>query len=423
MKGEKYCLVLSGGGTKGVYHIGVWKALKELGVEVEGFVGASIGAIIAAFLAQGSDEELENLGMSLGIDSILEIPDGLAGEGSTRLVSDTLDAAADLIWSAIEHRGLDTSPLRDLLASKLNEGRIRTLGKDLGIVTVNLSDLKPTELFLDRIPDGRLIDYVMASAAFPGFKSPEIGGKKFVDGGLYDNIPYAMAKKRGYRRIIVSDMSGAGRNRRPDIEGTQTVYIKNSLEMGGIFDFDKSFLDRFRLLGYLDTLRTFGVLDGYLYFIEPDENAERRHAAQYYSSSDIMPERMKFERKLLLAQMECAASALEVDRIKKHTYKSLSREIEQKRASEEEKLSSHLKNAKESPAALAKALRQTVADKVFDSCPYYYWRLAEELLPRSAGRVVHKALSRIFQDLPVAMIYFDQQFAPDEGGRPCTTLK
>ncbi|TXT43863.1 MAG: Uncharacterized protein FD137_1713 [Spirochaetes bacterium] len=410
MTGPKYCLVLSGGGTKGVYHIGVWKALKELGIEVEGFVGASIGAIIAAFLAQGADEDLENLGMSIGIESILEMPEGLAQEDSKRLVPGKIDAA-NLIWSAIEHRGLDTSPMRDLLASRLDEGRIRALGKDLGIVTVNLSDLKPTELYLDSIPEGRLLDYIMASAAFPGFKTPEIGGKKFVDGGLYDNIPYSMAKKRGYRGIIVSDMSGAGRNRRPDIEGTQTVYIKNSLEMGGIFDFDKSFLERFMLLGYLDTLRTFGVLDGYSYFVVPDAKAERRLGAKYHSAKELLPERMKFERKLSLALMECAASSLEVDCIKKHTYESLFLEIEQRQTAEEEKLSSHLKDAKDSPAALAKALRQTVADKVFDACPYYYWRLAEELLPRSAAKVVHKALSKIFQGLPAAIIYFDQRYA------------
>ena len=47
MESESCCLVLSGGGTKGVYHIGVWRSLKELGILISSFVGASIGAIIA----------------------------------------------------------------------------------------------------------------------------------------------------------------------------------------------------------------------------------------------------------------------------------------------------------------------------------------------------------------------------------------
>ena len=52
---EKFCLVLGGAvrcgavrcGAKGVYHVGVWKALKELGIEVGAFVESSIGAVIA----------------------------------------------------------------------------------------------------------------------------------------------------------------------------------------------------------------------------------------------------------------------------------------------------------------------------------------------------------------------------------------
>jgi len=52
--GDKpYCLVLSGGGSKGVYHIGGRRALRDLGVSVHAYVGNSIGSIIAAFLAQG----------------------------------------------------------------------------------------------------------------------------------------------------------------------------------------------------------------------------------------------------------------------------------------------------------------------------------------------------------------------------------
>lgn len=409
-----YCLVLSGGGAKGVYHIGVWKALKEMGIEVEAFVGASIGAVLAAFFAQGSDEDLESLGLSLGIDSIVEIPDGIAEEGLLRLVPHTLDAAAEFLLSAVEHKGLDTRPMRSLLESKLDEGLIRASGKDVGMVMVNLSDLRPVELYLDQMEHGRLLDYIMASAAFPGFTPPEIGGKKFVDGGLYDNIPYAMAKKRGYRRIIVSDMSGAGRNRRPDIEGTETVYIKNSLDMGGIFDFDKTFLRRFSLLGYLDALRTFGALEGQLYFVQPERKPgavlDASELSDPLAIREILPDRMRLEKNLLLARMECAASILEVERIRKYGYPELLAEIGKKRDAEEEKIRSHLKDAKDSPAAFVKALRQTIADKDFERCPYFYWRLAQELLPKSAGRVARRALSAIFQELPAGMEFLERRY-------------
>ena len=126
---EGFCLVLSGGGAKGVYHIGVWKALKELGIVVNAFTGASIGAIMAGFLAQGADEELEYLSKSIRIDSILELPDNSDAS--------ILKSAPEFFHSLFEKRGLDTSPLRAVLQEKIDEKAIRAGGKDLGIVTID----------------------------------------------------------------------------------------------------------------------------------------------------------------------------------------------------------------------------------------------------------------------------------------------
>jgi hypothetical protein len=43
------------------------------------------------------------------------------------------------------------------------------------------------------------------------------------------------------------DISGAGINRKPDIVGTRTVYIKNSINMGGLLDFDREFMDDYTI--------------------------------------------------------------------------------------------------------------------------------------------------------------------------------
>ena len=48
-----YGLILAGGGAKGAYQIGAWKALIELGIQIEAIAGTSIGAINGAFIAQG----------------------------------------------------------------------------------------------------------------------------------------------------------------------------------------------------------------------------------------------------------------------------------------------------------------------------------------------------------------------------------
>ncbi len=277
---DGYCLVLSGGGAKGVYHVGAWRALSELGIRVDAFIGNSIGAIISGFLAQGLFAELERLATDMGIGDVLRLPGDLVRDGDLRLDLESLPQLGELAADFVSSRGLDTSPMRSLLRSYIDEDKIRASGVDLGVVTVNVSDLAPREVFLDAMEPGSLVDYLMASAAFPGFANPVIKGKKYIDGGLYDNLPYAAARRRGYRRIIVIDISGPGFNRRPEIAGSQTVYIKNSIEMGGVLDFDREFLDRFTRLGYLDTMRVFGRCAGYSFFVETDAEtdaaAERR---------------------------------------------------------------------------------------------------------------------------------------------------
>ena len=229
---EAFCLVLGGGGAKGVYHIGVWRALKKLGIHVDCFIGTSIGAVIAAFLAQGSDEILEQIGHIISLDNILDLPEDFIKNGELKFNLQSLRSLPDFFISVINNRGLDTKPFRQLIESNLDEKALRNSGKDFGVVTINVSDLKHQEVFIEDMEQGSVVDYLLASSAFPGFKNPKIEGKSFIDGGIYDNIPYAMARKRGYRRIIVSDLSGMGRTRKPDIAGCITVYIKNSIDMG-----------------------------------------------------------------------------------------------------------------------------------------------------------------------------------------------
>lgn len=408
---EGYCLVLSGGGAKGVYHIGVWRALRELGIQVDAFVGASIGAIIAGFLAQGSDEALEEIGRSITIDSILDLPDELTENGEVKLDLDSLSSVRELFRKAMDNKGLDTSPLRQTIASNLDEGRIRRGGKDLGIVTVNISDLEPREVFIEDMEEGKLTDYLMASAAFPGFEQPRIGGKKYVDGGIYDNIPYAMARKRGYRRIIVSDISGSGRNRKPQVEGSMTVYIKNSVEMGGVLDFNREFLDSFNLLGYLDTMRVFGRLVGYSYFIEPDPKAEE--AFSTLPSPAFVPElpdRMSHDRRRFLVFLECAASALEVERVKAYTYAGLEAAVKEKWEAVEAKVAAASAGGGSVLRNIAPMLREAIADRRFDECPYYYYRLLGEVFPGAAGALLEKALVGFYPELPAGAAWLEARW-------------
>lgn len=404
-----YCLVLSGGGAKGVYHLGVWKALRELGIDVHAFIGTSIGAVIAGLLAQDREDSLDDLSESITMDSVIVLPEPFAGKESKNAGREYLSRARELFRSLLDNKGLDTSPLRCLLASRIDEKTIRNSGKDLGIVTINLSDLAPREIFIEEMEEGSIIDYLMASAAFPGFHQPDIKGNKYMDGGVYDNIPYRMARQRGYRRIIVSDISGLGRNRRPEIEGSLTVYIKNSINMGGVLDFNRQFMKDFEKLGYLDTMRVFGRMKGYSFFVEPDGKAEFVFAEKRGAPGKPktpFPKAMCYDKDLLLKYLECAASIVEVPRIAGYSYQSLAAAIARNRREDEQKIAELLEGNADKRAAIVATLRDSMASRSFKGSPYYYFRMMEEFLPRAAGAVLRKALVGIFPELPSGIAYF-----------------
>ena len=94
------------------------------------------------------------------------------------------------------------------------------------------------------IPEGRLIDYIVASASIPALlKSAEIDGKKFVDGGVYSNNPVPLIANQGIENIIEVDISGIGVSRRYNKEKLKLkcLYtIKNSIDLIGTLEFNKA---------------------------------------------------------------------------------------------------------------------------------------------------------------------------------------
>lgn len=354
-----------------MYHVGVWQAVQELGLGVSGLVGTSIGALAAAAMAMGSDDTLEALVGALSLESMVSLPK------SDQM---TLDTALALVQSVVARKGLDTTPLRRLLTDRIDEAVIRSSGLDFGLVTVNLSDLAPRELFLDQMDPGSLIDYLMATTAFPGFESPRIDGKRYLDGGLYDNIPFDLARRRGYRRILVSDVSGVGITRKTDPAGTITASVRNSIRMGGVFDFDPVFLADYRRLGYLDTLKTFGRLGGQHYFLESGSAAD--------------------------PVLEAAALMVEVPRIAVYTAESLAEAVEARRKAVEARVA---ELAGDESRDLAALLRTSGALLTFAGPPYQTWRLLEELFPGRGGDALRSTLARLHPPLRDAAPFFSSR--------------
>ncbi len=194
-----YGLVLSGGGTKGAFEIGVWKALREMSIPISCVVGTSIGAINAAVIAQNDYDLAHDFWTNLTINQVLNLNTTMVEKYLNEWSGASFDFFRMSFLSDLFRGGLDISPLRQNLEKLLDEDKIRRSPIRLGLVTVELSTLTPTQLMIEDIPKGQLLDYLLASAALPVFQRQEIDGKTYLDGGFYDNVPINFMAESGQK--------------------------------------------------------------------------------------------------------------------------------------------------------------------------------------------------------------------------------
>ena len=229
---SKTALVLSGGGSRGAYEAGVWQALVDLGIKIDIVTGSSVGAINGAMVCQGDLDDTINLWREIQTHMVFDVPED----------SQLIDYAK-LIFS---NGGAGISGLKALLEKYIDEERIRKSPVDYGLVVMERASMKPHYLYKEDIPKGKLIDYILASSSvFPAVHPSSIIAVKLNAMGILKKEPLKKAK---------------------DI-----TVIESSWNLGSTLIFDTNNSRRNMRLGYLDTLKTFGILDGsYFAFAKGD---------------------------------------------------------------------------------------------------------------------------------------------------------
>ncbi|MCJ7565964.1 MAG: patatin-like phospholipase family protein [Anaerolineales bacterium] len=178
-KSPRVGLALSGGGARGLAHIGVLKVFEEQGVPIHALAGTSMGGLIAAAYAAGmSVSELEAAALKMtNLRELVALVDLrpprrglLAGEHVRKYLAKFVDE--DLTFAELK------LPLA-MQAVDLNSGKEHTLR------------------------EGNLLDAVMATSAFPGVFPPvEIQGYQLVDGGVLNNLPTELPRQLGADVVI-----------------------------------------------------------------------------------------------------------------------------------------------------------------------------------------------------------------------------
>lgn len=270
-----YGLVLEGGGARGSYQAGVYKAIKEMGIEIGGVAGSSIGALNGAMIIQGDYEEFYNLWSDVSYSMLFNIEKAEVDKMRNLTLSrEDIKLIGDKAKQIISHGGIDITPIKKIIDKYIDEDKIRSTNKDFGIVTVNVSEFKPIEIFLEDIPKGHLKNYLLASAYLPFFKSERLDGDIYLDGGFYDNLPFKMLFEKGYKDLILVRTHAPGITRKIELRGTNSIVISPSEDIGRTYFYDSENTRKNIRLGYFDGMRAFNDLFGEKYFIRPSREED-----------------------------------------------------------------------------------------------------------------------------------------------------
>ena len=262
-------LVLAGGGARGSYQVGVWRALTELGWNPQIITGTSVGSLNGAMFALDLYETARDMWTSIRSQDVMELPE------ETRNLTELHQFLRDVVRAG----GMDVTPLEEIVERVLDDDALRASPIRFGLVTVEKRGLKPRELPLEEIPKGKVKDYLLASAAcFPALRAKQIDGVQFLDGGYRDNMPTGLAQKMGAEELVCVDLEGVGITL-PNRTGLPTTMVRSYWELGDILHFDPDTARRNIELGYYDTLRAFGRLRGCAYAVAKNEQTAQDAAA------------------------------------------------------------------------------------------------------------------------------------------------
>ncbi|MGQ8336059.1 patatin-like phospholipase family protein [Sunxiuqinia sp. A32] len=157
----KIGLSLSGGGARGIAHIGVLAALNKHGIDPDVISGTSMGALVGVFYAAG-----------VSPSEILEM---VKEESFHKIIG----------WAFPSNGLLDMKKVHKMMVDKIGEDDFKSLKKPYFCAVSNLNTGR-----VEIISEGKLFQFVLASASIPIIFEPQtINGQTYVDGGLLNNLP------------------------------------------------------------------------------------------------------------------------------------------------------------------------------------------------------------------------------------------
>jgi NTE family protein len=208
----QFSLVLSGGGLKGLAHIGVFRALEEHGLVPDLVIGSSMGSLIGAAWACGmSAETMTTRALQVERRHVFKVAHA--------------DMALRRMMSPAVYR---REPLETLIRSIVGTCTFHDLKHRLLVNTVDLASGRQCVWGGADTQGARLKDVVFASCALPGIFPPhEINGRRYVDGAIIENLPVQVAAATASWPILAVNVAATSVERTgSELAGFAATYIR-----------------------------------------------------------------------------------------------------------------------------------------------------------------------------------------------------
>lgn len=280
----KIGLVLAGGGGKGAYELGVWKALDELKLTkyITVFSGASIGAFNSILFAMDDMKKAEELWEEVTMDKLAPISKiELIKRGIGLYIGGkNIQLARKILNDKLEHGAIKNDGAVEVIEKYLDFNKIKENNKICYASCTKLSDFSAKYFKINDFDEETGKKIVLASASLPLiYDCTEVLGEKYIDGGVSDNIPIQPVYEENCNIIIVVLLSKEVQIDRTLYPNSKLIVIspQNLIEntINGTLNLDTD-AKRLRIIeGYNDTINKLGPIKELFEYINKKEEAKK----------------------------------------------------------------------------------------------------------------------------------------------------
>ena len=301
----KIGLVLAGGGGKGAYELGVWKALKQLNLTkyISVFSGTSIGAFNSVLFAMDDIDKADSLWEEVTMDKLVPISKTeLIKRGiGLYLGGKNLQLAKKFLTDKLEHGAISNDGAVEMVEKYLDFNKVKEKNKICYAACTKLPNFNAKYFKINDYDEEIAKKIVLASASLPLiYDSTEVLGEKYIDGGIADNVPIQPVYGEKCDIIIVVLLSKDGQIDRSLYPNSRLIIIapENLVEnaITGTLNLDTD-AKRVRIIeGYNDTINKIEPIMELMNFVHKKEE-ETKNPTLYRTYNYLKGVKRKIDKK------------------------------------------------------------------------------------------------------------------------------